>query len=408
MSGNITDNPRDNTAGDSPQGGAAGESAAPPAQLNSLTGLRWIAACMVFFSHVAYVALPATETGQDIGTFVAMMGYVGVTTFFVLSGFVLTWSARAQDTRPKFWRRRFFKIYPNHFIGLLAGIAFMIWWGKDIGFPSFSDQLPALLPQVLLVHTWIPDLELAFSYNLVSWTLSVEAVFYLCFPFLLGAIRRIRPDRLWLWAGATVLVIFAVPQLARLLPAGEAGYEGLSNWQYWFIYVLPLSRMGEFVLGILLARIVREKRWIDVPLWGAWLVFAAGYVVVLNAPKEYAIVALGVLPVAVLIPAAAMADVRRRSSLLSGPVMVWLGNVSYAFYLLHFFAIQVVLHIIGTDFRPTGLSSVGFVLASLVAGVLAAWALYALVERPMMSRFATKRRPPEQPGTDRPAKAVRS
>ncbi|MGW7360865.1 acyltransferase family protein [Streptomyces sp. NPDC054802] len=373
-----------------------------PVHLNSLTGLRWVAACMVFVSHVAYVALPTGEVGQRIGTVAFMMGYVGVTTFFVLSGFVLTWSARTQDTAPKFWRRRFFKIYPNHLIGFLAGVAFMTWWGKGI-FLSVGDQLPGAIPQLLLVHSWIPDLDLTFSFNLVSWTLSVEAVFYLCFPLLLKAVRRIRPERLWCWVGGVVLLIFTIPQAAKLLPVGEVTFEGLTTWQYWFIYVLPLARIGEFVLGVLLARIVLEKRWIKVPLWLAWLVFAGGYAVVLKAPKDYAIVAVGVLPVAVLIAAAAMSDVQKRRSLLSGPVMVWLGSISYAFYLLHFFAIQVVLHVIGLDFRATNLSSVAFVLGSLAFSVVAAWALYELVEKPMMRRFATKRR-----GEGQPSAVVRS
>ncbi|WP_405660685.1 hypothetical protein OG379_07885 [Streptomyces sp. NBC_01166] len=74
-----------------------------------------------------------------------------------------------------------------------------------------------------------------------------------------------------------------------------------------------------------------------------------------------------------------------------------------AFHLLHFFAIQVVLHVIGLDFRPTNLSSVGFVLGSLAVSVVAAWALYELVEKPMMRRFATKRR-----GEGQPSAVVRS
>ncbi|MFB4425750.1 acyltransferase family protein [Streptomyces sp. QL37] len=146
-----------------------------------------------------------------------------------------------------------------------------------------------------------------------------------------------------------------------------------------------------------------EKHRTNSPLWLAWLDFAGGYAVVSKAPKDYAIVAVGVLPVAVLIAAAAISDVQKRRSLLSGPVMVWPGNISYAFHLLHFFAIQVVLHVIGLGFRATNLSSVGFVLGSLAVSVVAAWALYEPVEKPMMRRFATRRR-----GEGQPSAVVRS
>jgi peptidoglycan/LPS O-acetylase OafA/YrhL len=387
----------------------SGSSAMMPAQLDSLTGLRWTAALMVFLSHVFLwpAAAPKGEVGESIRTFVSMGGYVGVSVFFVLSGFVLTWSARANDTAPKFWRRRFFKIYPNHFVAFLVAVVFIVWRGEKAYFAPLGDQLPALVPQLLLLHAWLPDLNLAFSFNVVSWSLSVEATFYCCFPLLLTAVNRIRPERLWYWAGGVVLLIFCIPQVARLLPAGEVAYEGLTSWEYWFVYVLPLSRMGEFFLGILLARIVLAGRWINIPPWLAALVFAAGYVVALNVPKMYAIVATTVVPIALLIPTVAMADVRGRRSLLARPVMVWLGHISYAFYLVHFFMILLVLAIIGEDFQGTYLTSIGFVVAALSLGIGLAWTLYQFVEKPMMRRFATKRRPsvdhPPRPGSTRPS-----
>ncbi|GLW09419.1 acyltransferase [Microtetraspora sp. NBRC 13810] len=376
-----------------------GSTAKMPAQLNSLTGLRWVAAFMVFVSHALYLpnAVPQGEVGTAINTGVALAGYVGVSVFFVLSGFVLTWSSRANDTAPKFWRRRFFKIYPNHFVAFLIAVVFVLWMGEQVGFAPLSDQLPGLIPQVLLLHAWLPDLQAAFAFNTVSWTLSVEAVFYLCFPLLLAAVTRIRVDRLWYWVGGLVLVVFCVPQVADLLSdgGGDAAYLGLSSWEYWFVYVLPVTRLPEFVIGILLARIVMAGRWINVPLWLAGVIFAAGYVVTLNVPKSYAIVAATIIPIVLLIPAAATADIRgrRRSPLATRP-MVWLGNISYAFYLVHLFSIIFVLYIIGLDFQAgTYLHTAGFVGVTLTMSILASWALYGLVERPMQRRFATKRRP---------------
>lgn len=372
----------------------AGSAASMPAQLDSLTGLRWIAAFMVFLSHVFLLptALPQGPVGDSIRTVTSLGGYVGVSVFFVLSGFVLTWSARASDTAPKFWRRRFFKIYPNHFVAFLIATAFMVWLGQNFGFLPVGEQLPGLVPQLLLVHAWIPDLNLAFSFNLVSWSLSVEALFYLCFPLLLKGISRIRPERLWYWVAAMAALVFCVPQLARLLPAGEAAYEGLGSWEYWFIYVLPLSRLAEFVLGILMARIVLTGRWIRVPAWAAGLVFLGGYAVALNVPKNYAIVAATVIPIALLIPAVAMADVRSGRSWLATPFMVWLGQISYAFYLVHFFGIVTVVYLLGWEYQPTYLTAAGFVLGVLALGILLSAALHTFVERPMQRRFGTSKK----------------
>ncbi|MFG3106257.1 acyltransferase family protein [Streptomyces tendae] len=374
----------------------AGAAASMPPHLRSLTGLRWVAALMVFLSHVMILpaAVPPGEAGEFVSEFVALGGYVGVSVFFVLSGFVLTWSARATDTAPRFWRRRFFKVYPNHFLAFLVAVAFMVWWGPDIGFESAGDQAPGALPQLLLVHAWVPDLDTAFSFNLVSWSLSVEAAFYLCFPLLLAGVLRIRPDRLWYWAGGTLLAILTVPQIARLLPTGEISYEGMGTWEYWFVYVLPISRMGEFLIGILMARILLTGRWVRVPLWAASLLFLGVYSLALyQLPKEYAIVAATVAPIALLIPAAAANEARGRRSLLARSPMVWLGNVSYAFYLVHFFAIQAVFRMVGFDFQANELTAVLFVLGACGLAVALAAVLYYGVERPMMRRFAVARRP---------------
>jgi len=379
-----------------------------PAQLPSLTGLRWVAAFMVFVSHVLYLptAVPKGAVGEMINTGVALAGYVGVSVFFVLSGFVLTWSSRTNDTAPKFWRRRFFKIYPNHFVAFLIAVVFVLWMGEKVGFAPLDDQFPGLIPQVLLLHAWLPDLEAAFAFNTVSWTLSVEAVFYLCFPLLLLAVNKIRPERLWYWVGGLVLLVFCIPQVANLISdgGGDAAYLGLSSWEYWFIYVLPVTRMPEFVLGILLARMVLTGRWIKVPLWLAGVLFAAGYLVTLNVPMAYAIVAATIIPIVLLIPAAATADINgRRRSLMSRPVMVWLGNISYAFYLVHLFSIILILYIIGMEnFQARSwLDTVGFFTAALAISILVSWALYELVERPMQRRFATKRKPSVNPRSEK-------
>ncbi|WP_285777352.1 acyltransferase [Microtetraspora sp. NBRC 13810] len=368
-----------------------------PAQLNSLTGLRWVAAFMVFLTHALQdpVSVPPGGLGEAINATVVMAGSVGVSVFFVLSGFVLTWSVRTSDTAAKFWRRRFFKIYPNYLVAFGVAVLFIAWMGASVGYPSLGEQASAVVPQLLLLQAWSSDLGISAAFNTVGWTLSIEAMFYLCFPFLLVLLNRIRPERLWYWVGGMVVLIFCFPQLTRLLPAGEPVFWGLNNWEMWFVYMFPLTRMAEFVIGILLARILLTGKWINLPLWAAALVFVAGYVVMLNVPTLYAIAAATIIPIILLIAAAATVDIRGRRSLLATRPMVWLGNISYAFYLLHVFAITLVFYVIGLDFQATSLSAVGFFAVSLALAVVASWLLYELVEKPIQRRFATKR---ERPG----------
>src|SRR5688500_12797828 len=81
-----------------------------PSRLPSLTGARFIAAGLVFVFHATF-AWPFASSGaqETSGLLFSQGGYTGVTFFFILSGFVLTWAVRPGDTTPRFWRRRFFK-----------------------------------------------------------------------------------------------------------------------------------------------------------------------------------------------------------------------------------------------------------------------------------------------------------
>src|SRR5262245_62142748 len=89
-----------------------GETGAPPVsravrlpRVESLTGLRWWAAFFVFCHHMTNLApLPIYDFLK--------YGTSGVTFFFVLSGFVLTWSARPGTKIRTFYRRRFARIFP--------------------------------------------------------------------------------------------------------------------------------------------------------------------------------------------------------------------------------------------------------------------------------------------------------
>ncbi len=85
--------------------------AAPPPGSPSLTGLRFIAAALVFAFHSSLTNFPLSPfADEDVAHgyewLFSKAGWIGVSFFFILSGFVLTWSSRGGDTLTSFWRRR--------------------------------------------------------------------------------------------------------------------------------------------------------------------------------------------------------------------------------------------------------------------------------------------------------------
>ncbi|WP_323137884.1 acyltransferase [Streptomyces sp. NBC_01433] len=351
--------------------------------------MRFIAAFAVVISHLS---------GQIVGTelpglldLITTLGPVGVAFFFVLSGFTLAWVADPGDTARLFWRRRAAKIYPNHLTTFAATLVLMVIAGVPV-------MLINTIPPLLLIEPWIPNFDALgglTGINVPSWTLGCEMVFYLAFPWLIIFIGRIRPPRLWPWAAIVAAAIIAVPFAALLLPEQPATSwdPAVPQWQSWFAYSFPFTRMLEFVLGILMARIVISGKWIRLGMAPAFLLTVICVVVQSGLPGIFRLCAgPTAFALALVIAAGASADVRAVRTPFSGRIMVWLGEISFALYLVHYLVIQYGpiggVHATGgavTASLPTRLVQI---LLTVVISVALAAALYTVVERPAVRRFS--------------------
>ena len=221
-------------------------------------GLRAVAVLPVLFFHA------------DLGF---TGGYVGVDVFFVISGFLITGLIlRDLDAGKfsivKFWERRVRRIMPALAVVVLASLAAGWFLLLPQGFKELGESAVA---QTLLssniyfwIKSWIgvgyftPDAEV--KPLLHTWSLAVEEQFYLFFPFLLLALKRIARHSI-------------VP--AILLLAGIS--FALSVWcSYRYpsanFYLLP-TRAWELLIGSFLAAIPVQQRitarWLTESLsWG--------------------------------------------------------------------------------------------------------------------------------------------
>ncbi|MER6047835.1 acyltransferase [Streptomyces sp. BHT-5-2] len=379
---------------------------APNPNLRSLTGLRFLALLPVFLTHAAFEGVFG-DAKLSWGFLDAMgsTGYTAVSFFFVLSGFVITWSYRSTDTARKFWRRRLFRVFPNHLVAYAFTVALMLAAGAVL-------DVPGMLAQLFLLQAWVPDPLFIDTGNTVTWSLGADVAFYALFPLLLALVHRIRPTRLWYWAGALVLVVIALPTVALsvlpdspLMPVG-----GASRAQYWFTYFFPLSRAVECVIGMVFARIVLTGKWIRLPVPAAAALVVAAYALAQYVPFLYRLSAVPVVPLALLTAALAVADAEGRGTFLGGRRMVWLGELSFAFYLVH----QPVLaygHTLVSARNDRGEvvprtwdtpAGIAVVAGAFVLSMALAWLLHNGVEKPAMRRWSRPRRPAAPP---RPAGA---
>jgi peptidoglycan/LPS O-acetylase OafA/YrhL len=168
---------------------------------------------------------------------------------------------------------------------------------------------------------------------------------------------------------------------------------GVSQWQFWIPYFFPLGRLPEFVLGMLLARIVRAGRGRapGMALSGLVLVLALGTALA-TLPFAFLPAAATIVPVSGLVLSAAAADRDGRRSGLRRPGLVRLGEASFAFYVVHWPVIMIVHWLLGGGrwATPTAMAATALFLA---LAVLAGRLLHRYVELPAMRRFARPRRP---------------
>nr|WP_296779031.1 acyltransferase [Rhodococcus sp. (in: high G+C Gram-positive bacteria)] len=387
-----------------------------PQKLPSLTGARWWAALAVFVLH-ALVFLPVypfqkSELFAAIHRFIPMqLGAAGVTFFFVLSGFVIYWSFRPGSSIPRFYWRRVLKLYPTH---LVAAIVFILAASVPL------SRFVVWVPNIFLVHTWVPKWTTVGGLNVPSWSLGAEILFYAAFPILLPLVIRIPTRRLWWAIGAIFLAIVVLHTMyflfvegpkgidntfaPRLLP-GDASPEfeihASPAWfaqadipvspSYWLSYTFPLSRLPEFFLGVLAARLVREGLWTNIKLMIPVLALLASYAATWFVPVNYKMSALFIAPMTVLIATMAARDLAGIRGINSSRFMLWLGDISFAFYMIQFPVMVIVTRVFigGNQFTLSGW--LGWTLLSLALSIAAADAIFRWVDAPLMSRFSGRR-----------------
>ena len=351
-------------------------------RLDSLTGLRFFAAYMVLMHHFTnFAQLPVIWHWAGFGT-------TGVSFFFVLSGFVLTWSFVPSDTAPRFYWRRFARVWPLHFVTTLMAVPVFYMW-RDVPMDWTGVAL-----SVFLLHAWVPTVSTYFAGNPASWSLSCEMFFYALHPLL---VRRTLIAGIALLGGCTVAVLVALYVVADLAIDWPARIAG------WLLYVSPLFRVGEFLVGMALAAAIR--RGVRSPLGvipatallGAWFALYYNLAPHLGANLQIAIAdlsypALAVL-YALLIAAAAQLDLAAKPSLLRWRPMVMLGQWSYALYLVHATIIYGLVELIGA--RGYSVLNVGWLAVVSLLAVGASAGLYYGIEHPLEARLRRmQQRPP--------------
>lgn len=335
--------------------------------IHSLTSLRLIFALMVFASHCNMISVCF-----DVP--VLTEGYVGVSFFFVLSGFVISYSyderfrLRAVSAK-EFWVARIARIYPLHVLMLLVAAAL----GTCTLANGFFYWVRHFVANLFLCQAYIPDSDYYFSFNSPSWSLCCEQLFYLCFPFIVPLLRH--PRRLCMvFAVCAVIVVVGMGLTPEDLDKG-----------IW--YVNPLTRFPDFLLGMIVYVCYRRctsftcnHRWGTCMELFAILLFGLFYVIAPDISQVYRYSCFYWIPIAGVIFVFSLQK-GFFSRLLSCRLLVLGGEISFGFYMIHHLLIRVYLET--ERFLPFTIPPYVVVLLLLAMTLLLSAISYCYFERPM-------------------------
>lgn len=339
---------------------------------SELDGLRAVSVLLVFTTHL------------DVLFWDRLHGNTGVTVFFVLSGYLITTLCLREEAASgrldlaSFYVRRVFRIYPLYVVVLaLYSVLILALGMASDRRAAFLDSLPyylGFLPeQALLASTGV---EPPFS---GAWSLGIEEKFYFVWPLL----------------GFVVLAGRFVPRVVTLLALGTV-----------FAAAPAVGTVGHLVtpyaliaMGCVAGLLLHDPRWYArLAVLGRPRVLGCLIVSVLVIQVTVPWIQLGRplyvaygLPVAALLVGLVVTRTSAPTRLSARP-LVFLGRISYAFYLTHNFAINGAQSALpGTDVAQGVVAPA----LALVVAIALAWLLHVTVEKPLIRvghRLARRRK----------------
>ena len=335
-------------------------------RIDHLTGLRFFAALLVFLSHVNFSGEYAPLH------LVFKQGYIGVSFFFILSGFVLSYSYKSRIleksiSKTKYLILRYVRIYPLHWLVSLPVILSSI--GDKFLTPSIT------LANLSLFQSWMPASMFYFSLNAPSWSLSNEMFFYFCFMGLVflspNAIRVLTLSLGLIILFAAVVANHYFPQYILLLR---------SNFVRWMFYIFPLFRLLEFLIGMWIFNLWKEKKFAksNTATFSMILLFISMYFVG-QAPESFRYSILFV-PFIVFFFVSNLSD--KKSLMLkffASKPLILLGEASFAFYLIH----QKLIMLFRTYYPEYIGHQMIFAISSLVVISLLSIVIHLYIEKPV-------------------------
>jgi len=365
-------------------------------QLRELTSTRFVAAMAVLLGHFAdLLTLPPLVSRM-------ISGGIGVSFFFVLSGFILCyryWDTFVDGINADKFRRYFVariaRVYPLYVVALvlITGLYLTIVALRPgtIDFPP--NPLVSWLANLLAVQTFAPTSVTQQFWNGPGWSISTEFAFYLLLPFILAVLAKYIRGM----AGLVVVLLCTIA-LGALAQAGTLVMVIGYGWDrlLWLDTVASRNifwRLPEFMTGVITARLLfgGHLSWLgsasarnSLLLGSVALVFLLNLLPWPTQDHAFMIMRQFRLDLGYMVPfagvvAALAAGPTLMSTLLQRPFSEILGESSYALYIFHWIPWTALSVLKAVGFVVPPLAVVGVILFTVLFSI----ASYLMFEKPV-------------------------
>ncbi|MDC8004082.1 acyltransferase [Aureisphaera galaxeae] len=352
-----------------------------------LNGVRFIAAFLVMVDHTELFKYRFGHTTLWANSYSSFLGASGVTIFFVLSGFLITYllltEKEAQPINIKhFYIRRILRIWPLYYFivalcfFVVPHLGFFEVPGYVTGTDQFGERLflfSALLANVAFVYYPV----VAFAN--ILWSVAVEEQFYLFWPHVIKRTKQL------LHVFLILILVYLVIKLSV--------YFWDSNHK--LNAVIFRTRFSSMIIGAIGAYMVFRKssvlRWVY--HWSFQLITIGAFVILMGRMirnEYFDLVGNEVFSLVVCLLIVNIATNKKTVLKLENAVFNYLGKISYGLYVYHLFAVTLVVKFIAPALGLKKLSSVAeypIVIGSvLIITVAISHLSYFYFEKPILRK----------------------
>jgi peptidoglycan/LPS O-acetylase OafA/YrhL len=331
---------------------------------------------MIFAHHLFFLKNSDSEISRFMYNFIFNEGHIGVSFFFILSGFILAYNyqdgiLKKTKSKKKFYIARFARIYPLHILTFIISIPIIFLKAEQDRTLLFWQGIT----NISLTQSFIPLREIYFSFNSPSWSISNEMFFYITFPFLIIFLKKSKKNIL------TLLFLFLTLITLIILIVPKNYYQGI-------FYVNPLIRIIDFIIGIVIFNIYStilkgqnkiRYNLLEVTsiiiliiffLFHQYISPVARYSFYYWIPMSYLIFSFSF-------------QSGKISKFLSKKIFLLLGEISFSFYMFHQLIITY-FHVINSKFIFIE-SDIAIAFITFIISVMTSYYSFKYFEKPMNS-----------------------